>query len=60
MNQSTWFNVAILRTLAVEETGWKERQRRKTESERADGTITKLEEEADRKTGEGEGFIVNG
>lgn len=56
MNQSAQLNAAILRAPAE----WnrqdvKERQRRKTERGRAkaDGTITKLEEEADGKTGEG-------
>lgn len=56
MNQSAWLNAAILRTPAE----WnrqdvKEIQRSKTERgrEKADGTITKLEEEADGKTGEG-------
>ena len=56
MNQSAQLNAAILRTPAE----WnrqdvKERQRMKTarEGEKADGTITKLKEEAGGKTGEG-------
>lgn len=58
MNQSARLNAAILRTPAE----WNrqdvnERQRRKTEreGEKADGTITKLKEAADGKTGEGGG-----
>lgn len=60
MNQSAWLNAAILRTTAE----WsrqdvKKRQKkgkeRARERERADGTITKLKEEADGKRGDGGG-----
>lgn len=62
MNQSAWFNAAILRTTAE----WsrqdvkkktKERERER-ERERADGTITKLKEDVDGKRGDGAGVDV--
>lgn len=66
MNQCAKLNAAILRAPGrVEQTGCeRETKRENTEKERerekADGTITKLEEEADGKIGEGGGLIVNG
>lgn len=45
----------------VEQTGCERETKREGEMEEADGTITKLENEADGKTGEREGgFTVNG
>lgn len=49
MNQSAWLNAAILRTPAE----WK---RQDVKKKSADGTITKLEKEADGMTGKGGGI----
>lgn len=46
-------------TSRVEQTGWgkETKQRKCSKREKVDGTITKLEEEADGKAGEERGFL---